>query len=102
MKKLRKNCLKKVLYVLGVIMAVACSRNNNGTEELITVKVNLGATLDKETMTGFQERIFIEKLVPLETNDSSLLGIISQVVVSGQNLFILDVVHIGPDAYPAI
>jgi hypothetical protein len=41
-------------------------------------------------ITGFQERISIKKLVPLETNDSSLLGIISQVVVSGQNLFILD------------
>jgi hypothetical protein len=71
-------------------MAVACSRSNKSVEGPVTVKIDLGATPDRESTADFQKHISIDRLIPLETGDSSLIGNIMQVIVSGQNIFILD------------
>ncbi|MDR2120652.1 MAG: 6-bladed beta-propeller [Tannerella sp.] len=84
----------KILYIiLALIMVVACNQRNSRMQESVTVKIDLGATPNRESATDFQKHFSIDKLIPLETSDSSLLGVISQVIVSGENIFILDMLQ---------
>jgi hypothetical protein len=94
--------MKKILYALAATVAVACNHDSSGMEEFVTVNINLGTSSDRVHVTDFQERLLIDELIPLETTDSSLLAYISQMVVSGQSVFILDgmqnaVLHYGID-----
>jgi hypothetical protein len=82
--------MKKVVYLFIIILIFACEQNNKRIEDSVIVQINLENTQNRESIVDFQNRFSINRIIPLETTDVSLLGYVSQIIVSEEGIFILD------------
>ena len=68
----------------------ACDRNSKRNGETVIARINLEHTQDRKSVVDFQNRFSINRIIPLETTDVSLLGYVSQIIVTEKEIFILD------------
>jgi hypothetical protein len=101
-KRKGAKCIKKIMYLFVVILFVACDQNSKKEEKPVVIDINLEKNQNRESIVDFQNRFSINRIIPLETTDVSLLGNISQLIVTEKDIFILDgmqqaVFHYGID-----
>jgi hypothetical protein len=86
--------MKRIVFLLAVVGAMACSQSSKTEEGPVSVKIDLEASRSPKEISDFQKRFSI-RLLPLETTEDALFGYANRVVVSGETIFILDA---GQDA----
>lgn len=82
--------MKRITYLFIIMLFFACNRNSIRIGDTVNIKINLEKTQDKENVGDFQNRFSINRIIPLETSEISILGYISQVIVSEKDIFIMD------------
>ena len=85
------NRVRRNSYLLIIILSVACGHTEKNADSPVTVKIDIGTRHNEKSIADFQSRFSINRLIPIETSDVSLLGgNLMQVIVSGEDVFILD------------
>jgi hypothetical protein len=84
--------MKRILYFFIGVLAVACAQNEKNTKP---ITVNINVSQNTNNIADLQSRITINRLIPIETTDISLVGVIQQIIIYKESIFILNSEGIG-------